>query len=197
MPSDIKDELVEEMVRLLDKWQTGVAKKRRDLAHQLVKLSWRWADAQPEKRADVLADGKQRILAWYRGEAQRRPSRSMTKDAVAARIALKANTSKRKVYGVMAALAKLAAREAGNVFVLPGFGRLILTNRMARLGRNPQTGEPIKIPSRRVLKFRLAQSLKDAVLGGSSDPPARKKSAKVRRSARRAAKRATRDRVAR
>jgi DNA-binding protein HU-beta len=51
------------------------------------------------------------------------------------------------------------------VFVVPNFGRLVLANRKARMGRNPQTGEPIKIPAKRVVKFRLAKSLKDSVLG--------------------------------
>ena len=55
--------------------------------------------------------------------------------------------------------------EIGVVFVLPHFGRLVLANRKARMGRNPQTGEPIKIPAKRVVKFRLAKSIKDAVLG--------------------------------
>ena len=41
----------------------------------------------------------------------------------------------------------------------------MLANRKARIGRNPQTGEPIKIPAKRVVKFRLAKGLKDAVLG--------------------------------
>jgi DNA-binding protein HU-beta len=34
------------------------------------------------------------------------------------------------------------------------------------MGRNPQTGEAIKIPARRVVRFRVAKVLKDAVLGG-------------------------------
>ena len=61
----------------------------------------------------------------------------------------------------------LASREAkkSGAFVLPGFGKLVLANRKARIGRNPQTGEPIKIPAKRVCKFRLAKSLKDTVLG--------------------------------
>jgi DNA-binding protein HU-beta len=37
-------------------------------------------------------------------------------------------------------------------------------NRKARIGRNPQTGEQIKIPAKRVLKFRIAKAMKDAVL---------------------------------
>jgi len=48
---------------------------------------------------------------------------------------------------------------------LVGFGTFTLSRRKARTGRNPQTGEPIKIPAKRVVKFRLAKSLKDTVLG--------------------------------
>jgi DNA-binding protein HU-beta len=34
------------------------------------------------------------------------------------------------------------------------------------MGRNPQTGEPIKIPAKRVVRFRVAKVMKDSVLGG-------------------------------
>ena len=57
--------------------------------------------------------------------------------------------------------------------MLPGFGKLVLANRKARIGRNPQTGEPIKIPAKRVCKFRLAKSLKDTVLGKKYGPVVR------------------------
>jgi DNA-binding protein HU-beta len=42
---------------------------------------------------------------------------------------------------------------------------VVLVNRKARMGRNPQTGEPIKIPAKRVVRIRIAKSLKDAILG--------------------------------
>jgi DNA-binding protein HU-beta len=51
------------------------------------------------------------------------------------------------------------------VFTVPGIGKLVLANRKARMGRNPQTGEPIKIPAKRVVKFRVAKVAKDAILG--------------------------------
>jgi hypothetical protein len=47
----------------------------------------------------------------------------------------------------------------------PGIGKLVLANRKARVGRNPQTGETIKIAARRVVKFRVAKAAKDVVLG--------------------------------
>jgi DNA-binding protein HU-beta len=92
-------------------------------------------------------------------------AKSMTKSAIIARLAEETELTKKQVTDVMDQLLALAMKEAKNVFVVPNFGRLVLANRKARMGRNPQTGEPIKIPAKRVVKFRLAKSLKDAVLG--------------------------------
>lgn len=47
--------------------------------------------------------------------------------------------------------------------MIPGLGRLVKANRKARMGRNPQTGEPIKIPAKTVVKFRVAKATKDAI----------------------------------
>ena len=92
-------------------------------------------------------------------------AKTMTKSAIIGHLAQKSNLSKKQIVEVMDQLLILATKEAKNVFVVPGFGRLVLANRKARMGRNPQTGEPIKIPAKRVAKFRLAKSLKDSVLG--------------------------------
>ncbi len=91
--------------------------------------------------------------------------KSMTKSAIIGQLAQKTTLTKRQVTEVLDQLASMATKEAKNVFILPNFGRLVLANRKARMGRNPQTGEPIKIPAKRVVKFRLAKSLKDSVLG--------------------------------
>jgi DNA-binding protein HU-beta len=50
------------------------------------------------------------------------------------------------------------------VFVLPGLGRMVRVERKARVGRNPATGESIKIPAKKVVKFRVAKSFKDSVV---------------------------------
>jgi DNA-binding protein HU-beta len=92
-------------------------------------------------------------------------AKSMTKSAIIGQLAQKSSLSKKQVSDLMDQLLTLATKEAKNVFIVPGFGRLVLANRKARMGRNPQTGEPIKIPAKRVVKFRLSKSLKDAVLG--------------------------------
>ena len=92
-------------------------------------------------------------------------AKMMSKSQTIAHLAQKTELSKKQVAGLFEEMFTLACKEAKNGFVLPGFGKLVLANRKARMGRNPQTGEPIKIPAKRVCKFRLAKSVKDAVLG--------------------------------
>jgi DNA-binding protein HU-beta len=91
----------------------------------------------------------------------------MTKAAVVAYLADKAELTKRQVSELMEHLHVLAAKEAKkDGFVVPGFGKLVLRNRKARMGRNPQTGAAIKIPAKRVVRLRVAKAMKDAILGG-------------------------------
>jgi len=92
-------------------------------------------------------------------------AKSMTKSAIIAHLSQKSELTKKQIGDVIDHLVTLATKEAKNVFIVPGFGRLVLANRKARMGRNPQTGEPLKIPAKRVVKFRLSKSLKDSVLG--------------------------------
>jgi len=94
-------------------------------------------------------------------------AKTMTKTATVAYLAEKTSLTRKQIEGILDETLTLASKEAkkSGVFLLPGFGKLVLANRKARIGRNPQTGEPIKIPAKRVCKFRLAKSLKDAVLG--------------------------------
>jgi len=57
----------------------------------------------------------------------------------------------------------LQETKKNGIFVLPGIGRLVKSNRKARMGRNPATGEAIKIPAKIVVKFRVAKAAKDAI----------------------------------
>ena len=77
-------------------------------------------------------------------------AKMMSKSAVMAHLAGKTNLSKRQIAEVFDETLALATKEAKNGFVLPGFGKLVLANRKARMGRNPQTGELLKIPAKRV-----------------------------------------------
>src|ERR1700694_3016663 len=62
-------------------------------------------------------------------------------------------------------LADTAIKETkkNGVLVVPGIGRLVKAHRKARVGRNPQTGEPIQIKAKTVVKFRVAKAAKDAI----------------------------------
>ena len=95
-------------------------------------------------------------------------AKPLSKTKIVAHIADKLGTPKKQVATFFEELHKLAVKEAkggAGKFVIPGIGRVVKAHRKARMGRNPQTGEPIKIPAKRVCKFRLAKSLKDTVLG--------------------------------
>ena len=92
-------------------------------------------------------------------------SKSLTKSQIAEHIAEKTGLTKKASVQAMEDFAALAYKEAKNVLVMPGIGKLVLVNRKARMGRNPQTGEALEIPAKRVVKFRVAKAAKDAILG--------------------------------
>ncbi len=89
----------------------------------------------------------------------------MTKSQLADHLAGKAGITKKTAVQILDDLTAIAYKEAKNTFTIPGIGKLVLANRKARMGRNPQTGEAIKIPAKRVVKFRVAKAAKDAILG--------------------------------
>jgi DNA-binding protein HU-beta len=95
----------------------------------------------------------------------------MTKSQVVGHLSEKTGLQKKAVASVLEELTALAVKEtkSSGQFVVPGLGKAVKAHRKARTGRNPQTGEPIKIPARTVAKFRLAKSFKDAVV-----PPKKK-----------------------
>ena len=89
----------------------------------------------------------------------------MTKTALVRHIAEKVGTNNKTAASFLETLADTAVKETkkNGVFVLPGLGRLKKSQRKARVGRNPQTGEPIKIPAKTVAKFYLAKAVKDSI----------------------------------
>ncbi len=92
-------------------------------------------------------------------------AKAMTKAQIVTRLADKAKITKGSATTVLDELASMAAKEARNGFTLPGIGKVVLVNRKARMGRNPQTGQAIKIPAKRVVRIRIAKALKDSILG--------------------------------
>ena len=72
-------------------------------------------------------------------------------------------THARDFFDELAILCEKELKRSGE-FVLPGMVKLVVQKRKARLGRNPATGEPIKIPAKTVVKARIIKKLKDSVL---------------------------------
>jgi DNA-binding protein HU-beta len=92
------------------------------------------------------------------------PNKSLTKSQILDHIAKKTGVTKKLSGQFLDELVTLAYKEAKNSFVLPGLGKLVVSNRKKRMGRNPATGETMTIPAKKVLKFRIAKAAKDAVL---------------------------------
>lgn len=92
-------------------------------------------------------------------------TKRLTQTEIVNQLAEKSGIKKADVKGMFDALAELAASEVkqNGEFTLPGFGKLVKATRKAREGRNPATGEPIKIAAKTTVKFRLGKSMKDAV----------------------------------
>ena len=91
-------------------------------------------------------------------------AKALTKSQIVAELATKNSLSKKQAAEVLESLVQLAYKNAKNSFTIPGLGKLVLVNRAARMGRNPATGETIKIKAKRVVKFRVAKAAKDAIL---------------------------------
>lgn len=94
-------------------------------------------------------------------------TKSMTKSQIVAHFAEKFEVPKKQAAAMVDEYACLAATQAKKTgeFTLPGIGKLVKANRKARMGRNPQTGEAIKIKAKTVVKMRLSKTCKDAILG--------------------------------
>jgi len=90
----------------------------------------------------------------------------MTKSQLVAALAEKTELSKKVSADVLELLAEMAYTEVkkNGEFTIPGIGKLVKAHRKARMGRNPATGEEIKIAAKTVVKFRVAKAAKDAFL---------------------------------
>jgi DNA-binding protein HU-beta len=90
----------------------------------------------------------------------------MTQSEVVNHFAEKHGLKRAQVKEFFEDLASLAASEVSSngEFVVPGFGKLVKSERKAREGRNPATGETIQIPAKTTLKFRVGKAMKDTVL---------------------------------
>jgi len=92
-------------------------------------------------------------------------AKKMTKSQLVAHFAEKFDLPKKTAAEIVDEYANLAtsqAKKAGE-FTMPGIGKLVKAHRKARMGRNPATGEAIKIKAKTVVKMRLSKTIKDAI----------------------------------
>jgi DNA-binding protein HU-beta len=92
-------------------------------------------------------------------------AKGMTKTALIRAMAEKHALTNKQSAAFFESLAETAVKETkkNGEFTIPGIGKLVKAERKARLGRNPQTGETIKIKARTVVKFRVAKVAKDTI----------------------------------
>ena len=94
-------------------------------------------------------------------------AKPLSKSKIVAHLAAKCGTPKKTATTFFEELFNLAVKEckggAGKL-VIPNIGRAVKAHRKARMGRNPQTGEPLKIKAKTVVRLRAAKAFKDAVL---------------------------------
>ena len=90
----------------------------------------------------------------------------MTKSETLNALAEKTGKTRKEVGEMLEAIVGLAYEETkkSGEFTLPGLGKLLKKPRDPRMGRNPATGEQIKIAAKTVVKFRVAKAAKDSIL---------------------------------
>ena len=92
-------------------------------------------------------------------------AKGMTKTQLIRHMAEKLEITNKQAAAGLEVLADTAVKETkkSGEFTIPGIGKLVKAERKARMGRNPQTGEAIKIKAKTVVKFRVAKVAKDAI----------------------------------
>ena len=105
-------------------------------------------------------------------KAVKKAAGPMTQTQIINHLAEKSEVNKKVVKGLLDELNALAVAQAkkNDKFVYPGLGRLVKSKRKARMGRNPATGETIRIAAKTVVKFRLSKAIADQIV-----PPKPKK----------------------
>lgn len=89
----------------------------------------------------------------------------MNKAELVAAIADKTDLSKKDAEAALKAFTDVVAEELkkGEKIQLVGFGTFEVSERAERVGRNPQTGDEMKIPASKAPKFKAGKALKDMI----------------------------------
>ena len=90
---------------------------------------------------------------------------AITKDQLISDIAEAIDTPKSTVRAALEHLSEIVsdALENGDEITLPGIGKLKVSERPARTGRNPQTGQALQIAAKKIVKYIPAKALSDAI----------------------------------
>ncbi len=91
-------------------------------------------------------------------------TKAMSKTALVRHLAEQNEMTRAQVNTYLECVGDTAYKQAKNGFTIPGLGKLDLVARKARWGRNPATGEKIRIKAKKVVKFRIAKACKDSIL---------------------------------
>ena len=97
--------------------------------------------------------------------AKKTAAKKMTKSELVKLVTEKMELTTKQSTAFFDLLAATAIQETkkNGEFTIPGLGKLVKAQRAARIGRNPQTGESIKIKAKTAVKFRVAKAAKDLI----------------------------------
>jgi DNA-binding protein HU-beta len=90
---------------------------------------------------------------------------ALSKAELAAELAARNGLTKKAGAEILETLAALAYKHIKHTFTLPGIGKFVMVPRKARMGRNPKTRQPVAIPAKKVVKFRVAKAFKESMMG--------------------------------
>jgi len=119
----------------------------------------------PKPLSNILTPLQALLFPIPKG-GEKMAKKPMTKAQIVSHFAGKFELTKKTSAAIIEEVAALAVSETKKTgaFTLPGIGKLVISKRKARMGRNPATGEAIKIPAKTVVKMRVAKAAKDAIV---------------------------------
>lgn len=154
-----RDELKAEVRKLIDLIEIDVSEDvKEELADRFVRATYEWLSAPPAYRTQLLDRKGQEIIGWFT-----RPY--LTRADLVDRMARDAGVTKKAAEVALNSFIKSItdSLKKGKKVALVGFGTFAVAKQAAKEGRNPQTGEVIKVKAARVPRFRPGKALKEAV----------------------------------
>ena len=119
-----------------------------------------------EQESSSEEDGDEEVSAHQDAAYAKAPVQKMTKTQVIRYMAEQMEATPKQIAALFDLLIETATTQTrkNGEFTIPGLGKRVKAQRAARIGRNPATGETIKIGAKTTVKFRLAKAAKDAVV---------------------------------